>query len=66
MDLDVAYRESGLMRGSLYFEEMDLTHMDDDVGIDVADFMQRIDTKQHGQHVSNEMEFISWTQAWLT
>ena len=32
VDLDVAHRESGLMRGSLHFEEMDVFHMDDDVG----------------------------------
>ena len=55
MDLEVAHRESGLMRGSLHFEEMDFTHMDDDVGIDVADFMQHIDTKNHGQHFADEM-----------
>ena len=33
----------------------------DDVGIDVADFMQYIDTKNHGQHVSDEMRTTSWT-----
>ena len=65
MDLDVAHRDSVLMRGSLHFEEMDFTHMDDDVGIDVADFTQHIDTKHHGQHVVDEMEFTSWTWAWL-
>jgi hypothetical protein len=33
----------------------------DDVGIDVADFMQHIDTKHHGQHVADEMRTTSWT-----
>ena len=37
-----------LMRGSLHFEEMDVLQMDDDVGIDVADFMHYINTKHHG------------------
>ena len=40
--------------------------MDDDVGIDVADFMQHISTKHHGQHVTDEMRTTSWTWTWLT
>lgn len=40
--------------------------MDDDVGIDAANFMQHIDTKHHGQYVADEMETTSWTRAWLT
>ena len=40
--------------------------MDDDVGIDATDFMQHIDTKRHGQHVVDDMEFTLWTWAWLT
>ena len=64
MDLDVAHRESE-------FDEMDSsycggTHMDDDVGVDVPDFMQHISTRYHGQHVVDEMEATSWTWAWLT
>jgi hypothetical protein len=39
----------------------DFIYMDDDVGIDVADFMQHIDTKHHGQHVADEMRTTSWT-----
>ena len=35
--------------------------MDDDVGIDLVDFMQHIETKHHGQHVADEMETTSWT-----
>jgi len=66
MDLDVAHRESGLMGGYLHVEEMDFTHMDDDVGIYAADFKQNIDTKHHGQHVVDEMKTTSWTWAWLT
>jgi len=54
------------MRGSLHFEEMNFTHMNNDVGIDAADFMQHIDTKHHGQHVAGEMVLTSWTWAWLT
>lgn len=54
------------MRGTLHFEEMDFTHMDNDAGIDVADFMQHIGTKHHGKYVPYEMEFTSWTWAWLT
>ena len=58
MDLDVAHRE-------LEIDEMISsyggdTHMDD-VGIDVVDFMQHIDTKHHGQHVVDEMRATSWT-----
>ena len=40
--------------------------MDDDVGIDVVDFRQHIGTKNHGQHVADEMRTTSWTLAWLT
>ena len=40
---------------------MDVLKIDDDVGIDVASFMQHIDTKHHGQHVADEMEFTPWT-----
>lgn len=40
--------------------------MDDDVGVDVADFMQHIDTKHLGQCVANEMRTTSWTRAWFT
>lgn len=61
MELDVAYRESSLMRGSIHFKYMDISQMDDDVGIDAANFMQHIDTKHHGQHVADKMENTSWT-----
>ena len=47
------------MRGSLHIEEMDFTHMDDDVGADAVDFRQHIDTKHHGQHVADEMDGVS-------
>ena len=53
--------EIRLMRGSLHFEEMDIVQMDDDVGIDAADFMHHIGTKHHGQHVADEMRTTSWT-----
>ena len=53
------------MRGSLHFEEMDFTHMDDDVRIYATDFMQPIDTKHHGKNVADEVETTSWTWAWL-
>ena len=35
--------------------------MDDDFGIDVADFRQHIGTKHHGHHVADEMRTTSWT-----
>lgn len=40
--------------------------MDDDVGVDVAGFMQHISTRHHGQRVEDEMRTTSWTRAWLT
>ena len=40
--------------------------MDDDVGVDVADFMQHISTRHHGKHVADEMRATSWTWTWLT
>ena len=58
MDLDVAPQELDIDEMiSSYGRD---THMDD-VGIDVADFMQHIDTKHHGQHVADEMRTTSWT-----
>ena len=59
MDLDAAHQE-------LKFDEMVSsyggdTHMDDDVGVDVANFMQHISTRHHGQHVADEMRTTSWT-----
>ena len=59
MDLNVAHRESGFDEMISSYEGD--THMDDDVGVDVADFMQHISTKHHGQHVADEMETTSWT-----
>ena len=35
--------------------------MDDDVGVDVTNFIQHINTKDHGQHVADEMRTTSWT-----
>lgn len=39
MDLDVVHRESDLIGGSILFEEMIFTHMDDDFLLDAIDFM---------------------------
>ena len=59
MDLNVAHQESIFEeRVSSYGAD---THIDDDVGIDVVDFMQHIDIKHHGQHVADEMRTTSWT-----
>jgi len=33
--------------------------MDDDVGVDVVDFMQHINTRHNGQHLADEMETTS-------
>ena len=35
--------------------------MDDDVGVDVPNFMQHISTRYHGQHVVDEIRATSWT-----
>ena len=58
MDLDVAHQELEIDEMISSYEGD--THMDD-FGIDVADFMQHIDTKHQGHHVADGMETFSWT-----